>query len=87
MDSYHALALRYCANKELPYDFDTTFFIMGKGKEVSKVDFAQFCQITGNMEFTTHMARKVFASWVTSQKSCRNMDSPPRTLTISFGPL
>ena len=33
--------------------------------------FSQFCQITGYMEFTTHMARKIFASWVTGQKSAR----------------
>ena len=71
MDSYHALAIRYCKSKGLSYNHESTFFITPQGKEVVNVDFSQFCHITGYSEFTPHQARKVFASWVASQKSQR----------------
>ena len=71
MDNYQALAIRYCQSKDLPYELDSTFFITPRGKEVGKVDFSRFCQITGYAEFTAQQARVVFASWVVSQKSQR----------------
>ena len=73
MDSYSALAIRYCEAQKppLPYGHDSSFFITPRGKEVHTVDFSQFCKISGYPEFTSHQARKVFASWVATQKSQR----------------
>ena len=71
MESYSALAIRYCKSKELPYGLDSSFFITPRGKEVATVDYSQFCRISGYPEFTSHHARTVFTSWVASQNSQR----------------
>ena len=47
MDSYQAIAIRYCREHGYSYELDDRFFFTPRGKEVVDIDFAAFSQITG----------------------------------------
>ena len=48
---------------------DVLFFINGSGGEVDRISFNQFSKITGWHDFTSHLSRRMYATWMVNQNS------------------
>ena len=69
MDSYHAVAKRYCEANEIEYPIDGNFFINPSGGKVDKIYFGEFCRITGYAAYNSHLSRKIYVTWMVQQNS------------------
>ena len=71
MDAYDYIACRY--RKSLPPtdadELDNTFLINTKGDEIKDFDFGLFSRITGYTDFTSHLARRMYTTWMTHQNN------------------
>jgi hypothetical protein len=77
MDAYDTLAMRYKRENNIIGDegLKTPFFINSKGTTWgTTIDFGLFSKITGYSEFHTHLARKMFATWMVNQNNYQLRD-------------
>ena len=69
MESYQALAKRYCKANNLEYPSDGYFFINKQGGKVDNIYFGDFCRITGYADYNSHLSRKIYVTWMIQQDS------------------